>query len=145
MLQTAHINFILNNLVKIIVLCLLAPRTHLSIPAAVVSLFVATLVPFLTHLEHYRSPRPASLLSVYLGLVLLFDIVRTRTLWVIHDNRPFAITFSVDVGVHLALLLAINICFNAATTDQELPRETRANVYTRGLFWWLNPLFWAGL
>ncbi|KAF1936458.1 hypothetical protein EJ02DRAFT_470428 [Clathrospora elynae] len=142
--QTARITFILINFVKLFVLCLLAPRTPLSIPAAVVSLFVAICVPFLTHLEHYRSPRPASLLSLYLGHVLLFDIVCTRTLWIIQDNRPFAITFSVGVGVHLALFLAINICSDAATTDQKLPRETRANVYTRGLFWWLNPLFWLG-
>ncbi|KAF1936890.1 hypothetical protein EJ02DRAFT_459161 [Clathrospora elynae] len=142
--QTANITFILINFVKLIIHCLLAPSTPLSIPAAVVSLFVAICMPFLTHLEHYRSPRPASLLSLYLGHVLLFDIVRTRTLWIIQDNRPFAITFSVGVGVHLALFLAINICSDAATTDQNLPRETRANVYTRGLFWWLNPLFWLG-
>ncbi|RMZ69313.1 ABC transporter integral membrane type 1 [Pyrenophora seminiperda CCB06] len=142
--QTAHITFILANLVKLIVLCILAPRTPLSVPAAAVGLFVAICVPFLTHLEHYRTSRPSSLLSLYLGLVLLFEIVRTRTLWVIEDNRPFAITFSVGVGVHLALFLAINICSNAATTDQRLPRETRGNVYTRGLFWWLNPLFWLG-
>jgi hypothetical protein len=99
-------------------------------------------VSFLTHLEHYGSPWPASLLSLYLGLVFLFDIVRARTLWIIQDNRPFAITFSVGVGVHLALFLAINICSDAATIDQKLPRETRAKVYTRRLFWWLNPLFW---
>ena len=144
LLQTAHITFILINFVKLIVLCLLAPRTPFSIPAAAVGLFVAICVPFLTHLEHYRSSRPASILSLYLGLVLLFDIVRTRTLWIIQDNRPFATTFSAGIGVHLALFLAINICSNAATTDQRLPRETIANVYTRGLFWWLNPLFWLG-
>ncbi|CAE7199875.1 hypothetical protein P3342_010333 [Pyrenophora teres f. teres] len=142
--QIAHVGFILINLVKLIVLCVSAPRTSFSIPTAIVSLFVALCVPLLTHLEHYRSPRPTSLLSLYLGLVLLFDIVRTRTLWVIQNNRPFAITFSVGVGVHVLLFLAINICSNAATTDQRLPRETRANVYTRGLFWWLNPLFWLG-
>ncbi|EDU42146.1 MdlB ABC-type multidrug transport system ATPase and permease component [Pyrenophora tritici-repentis] len=142
--QIAHISFIHINFVKLIVLCVSAPRTPFSIPTAIVGLFVALCVPLLTHLEHYRSPRPTSLLSLYLGLVLLFDIVRTRTLWIIQDNRPFAITFSVGVGVHLILFLVINICSNAATTDQRLPRETRANVYTRGLFWWLNPLFWLG-
>lgn len=142
--QTAHITFILTNILKLIVLCLLTPRTPLSIPAAVVSLFVAACMPFLTHLEHYRSPRPASLLSLYLGLVLLFDIVRTRTLWIIQENQSFAIASSFGVGVHLALFLAINICSDAASTDQKLPHETRANVYTRGLFWWLNPLFWLG-
>lgn len=144
MLQTAHIALIFINAIKLLVLCLVAPRTSFSIPAAVLCVFVAICLPILTHLEHYRSPRPASLLSLYLGLILLFDVVRTRTLWVIQDNRPFAITFSVGVGVHLVLFLAINICSNAATTDHRLPRETRANIYTRGLFWWLNPLFWLG-
>jgi ATP-binding cassette subfamily C (CFTR/MRP) protein 1 len=107
-------------------------------------LFVAICLPFLTHLEHYRSQQPASLVPLYLGLVLLFDVIRTRTLWIIEHNRPFAVTFSVGVGFHLVLFLAINLCSNVATTEQKLPRETRANVYNRGLFWWLNPLFWLG-
>ncbi|KAH5529875.1 hypothetical protein HBI29_022040 [Parastagonospora nodorum] len=142
--QTAHITFILINSAKLIVICASAPRTPFSISVAALGLFVAICMLFLTHLEHYRSSRPASLLSLYLGLSLLFDIVRTRTLWIVERNRTFAITFSIGVGIHLVLFLAINICSNAATTDQRLPHETRANVYTRGLFWWLNPLFWLG-
>ncbi|EAT92607.2 hypothetical protein SNOG_01112 [Parastagonospora nodorum SN15] len=138
------LTFILINSAKLIVICASAPRTPFSISVAALGLFVAICMLFLTHLEHYRSSRPASLLSLYLGLSLLFDIVRTRTLWIVERNRTFAITFSIGVGIHLVLFLAINICSNAATTDQRLPHETRANVYTRGLFWWLNPLFWLG-
>jgi hypothetical protein len=104
MLQTAHIAFILINSNKLVVLCLSAQKTPLSISTAAVSLFVAICLPFLTHLEHYRSLRPTSLVPLYLRLILLFYIIRTRTLWNIEHNRPFAVT-SCEIPIERTCLL----------------------------------------
>ncbi|XP_044721310.1 ABC transporter domain-containing protein [Hirsutella rhossiliensis] len=129
-------------LLLLVLLCVpgLVPKTRASILAAALVLCVGFLCLALSHLEHLKSVRPSALLSLYFGLTLLLDLVRARTLWAIQGNRPFFIAFSAGLGFKLASLVAVSL----ENRSGRGPRETAGNVFTRGLFWWLNPLLWRG-
>lgn len=123
------------------------PKTRASIPAAALNLYISTLLLALSHFEHLNSVRPSALLSLYFGLSILFDIITARTLWTIDDNLPFAVAFSVALGFKLALFILESLEKEAGyqrANEGVVSPETSGNVFTRGLFWWLNPLLWKG-
>ena len=76
---------------------------------------------------------------------MLFDAVRDRTLWTIHHNLLYSILFTTSLGFKLALFLLESLEKEAGyTLQQTLSKETAGNVFTRGFFWWVNPLLWRG-
>lgn len=121
-------------------------RTLLSIPAAVFSLIASILICILSDLEHRKSLRPSTLLNIYLFFSLLFDIVQTRTLWLIDGFDRVATTFSVSLTLKLALLIVEAIEKSAFFTGpyRSIPKEASSSVYNRSVFWWLNRLFLLG-
>ncbi len=90
--------------------------------------------------------RPSALLSLYFGVSLLFDGVRARTLWTLQDNLPFAIAFSVSIGFKLALFILESLSKESGYDHsyENLSKETAGNVFSRSLFWWVNPLLLTG-
>ncbi|ETN41096.1 uncharacterized protein HMPREF1541_03031 [Cyphellophora europaea CBS 101466] len=136
-------------LVKLIFLVIpnFVPKTRASIATAALSFYISLLLLALSHFEHLRSVRPSALLSLYFGLSILFDTIRARTLWTIEGNLPFAVAFSVDLGFKLALFIFESLEKESGyrrATYETVSHETAGNVFTRGLFWWLNPLLWKG-
>ena len=146
--KAAHALFIILQFIKLIVLIVpgLVPKTRASIAATALTLYLSIILIGLSHFEHLRSFRPSALLSLYFGISLVFDIVRTRTLWSIHGNVLFATLFSVSLGFKLALFILESLEKEAGYSQayDRLAAETAGNVFTRSLFWWLNPLLWKG-
>jgi hypothetical protein len=80
---------------------------------------------------------------------LLFDIAKTRTLWlrsVGQVDETIAILTSVTVGIKL-LLLMLEAVQKRHTLRKEYsgyPPEATAGIFNRLFFVWLNPLFRSG-
>ncbi|KAI1626473.1 hypothetical protein EDD37DRAFT_648899 [Exophiala viscosa] len=143
-----HACFIAVQLVKLIFLVIpgFVPKTRASIAASALTFYIAIALTILSRFEHLRSVRPSALLSLYFGISLLFDAIRARTLWTLQDNVPFAVLFSVSLGFELALFILESLEKESGfdRSYETLSRETAGNVFTRGLFWWVNPLLWKG-
>ena len=123
----------------------MVPKTRATIAAQSLTLYLSIILIALSHFEHIRSVRPSALLSLYFGVSLLFDTVRDRTLWIIHHNILYSILFTISLGFKLALFVLESLEKESGyTLQQTLSKETAGNVFTRSLFWWLNPLLWRG-
>lgn len=119
------------------------------ITSAAVAFTSALCIIAVSYLEHLRSPRPSSLLNLYLLLTVLLDAARTRTLWLVSlnsDENIFSYLFTVAVVLQTVLLLlelkrkSDWIDWDAKTHS---PEET-AGIFGLGAFVWLNSLFLAG-
>lgn len=123
-----------------------APRTAATIPCTVVSVVAFIVFFYVSHLEHLRSLRPSTVLNVYLGISLILDIARARTLWLIINNQVVAACFSASCALKAVVLVL------EATEKQSLlidrskasAKEATSGIYSRSLFWWLNSLLWNG-
>ena len=102
----------------------------------------------LSHYEHSRSVQPSVLINVYLLLSLIFDVVRTRTLWLIPGPvvRNLAVITSMSVGIKLGILILEAQEKRGILLEvyKDLPPEATSGIYKRSVFWWLNPLFRSG-
>ena len=61
-------------------------------------------IGLLSFFFHNRSVRPPTILQIYLFISLLFDIARTRTLWLVRSDAVLAAIFT-GVTVSKALML----------------------------------------
>jgi hypothetical protein len=103
----------------------------------------------LSYAEHTRSVRPSFILNAYLFCSLLFDIARTRTLWLRSAdsfNDIIATVTSVAVGAKLlvGILEAVEKRSILKSEYQGYPPEATAGFYSQAVFYWLNPLFKVG-
>lgn len=108
-------------------------------------LFLATL----SYAEHARSVRPSFILNAYLFCSLLFDIARTRTLWLrsansFNDIIATVTTVSLGVKALLVVLEAVEKRHILESDFQGYPPEATAGLYNQAVFYWLNPLFKNG-
>ncbi|KAE8135416.1 P-loop containing nucleoside triphosphate hydrolase protein [Aspergillus pseudotamarii] len=126
-----------------------ANRTQASIAANAVLTVGTVFLGILSYAEHNYSVRPSLLLGIYLSITLLFDIAKTRTLWLrelAEINRIIAILTSVAVGVKALLLLLETVEKRRILKNvyEKLPPEATGGIFNRFFFWWLNPLFKTG-
>lgn len=121
-------------------------RTRATLAAALLALAAALGLWILSYVEHTRSIRPSSIINAYLLLTLFFDAAQLRTRWLRGDN----LAGNGVVSSILAVKLLVLIC--EATEKRRLlvapyvdpSPEATSGLYTRGLFWWLIPLFRLG-
>jgi ATP-binding cassette, subfamily C (CFTR/MRP), member 1 len=118
------------------------------VPAVVLSLLDVLFITALSFVEHSRSVRPSSLLSVYLLLSILLDSAQVRTLFL----RPYypsslAGTATASVGLKVLLLL-LEIQHKEKylnpTHREKHPPEELSGIFGRTVFSWLNALFVQG-
>ncbi|KNG85917.1 ABC multidrug transporter [Aspergillus nomiae NRRL 13137] len=126
-----------------------ANRTQASIAANAVLTVGILFLGVLSYAEHYYSVTPSLLLSIYLSITLLFDIAKTRTLWLrelAEINRTIAILTSVAVGVKALLLLLETVEKRRILKNSYVnyPPEATGSIFNRFFFWWLIPLFRTG-
>ena len=115
-------------------------------PSAALS-FVTTLSLLIqVGLEHGRIVRPAPLVSVYLLATIVTDAVQIRTLYlrgyVIEIARLLCGTLACKV-----LLLVLETWSKKShlkPVEDEYSPEELAGVFSRGTFWWLNPILFLG-
>lgn len=123
-----------------------APTTAATLPTGGLTIGGFVVLMLVSYWQHMRSERPSTSLTVYMGLSLLLDLARARTLFYIAGSR-----------VPAWLFLASH-CFKIVIFVLELVQKSRllkpgrgytsneatSNVYSRSLFIWLNPLFIKG-
>ena len=121
------------------------PKTRATIGTTLVTVLTSLFLLFFSHLEHLRSIRPSTILNVFLGFTLLFDLARLRTLYFM-SNQTVTSLFAVSW-----VIKAIILAFEATEKRQLLkkayensPIESTSGVINRALFWWLRDLLWRG-
>lgn len=123
---------------------------HALSVAAATSLFIASLFTgALSYAEHSRSRRPSSLIGAYVFLTLLFDIVQTRTFWLLgpsHYDRTVARLLTASIA-----LKAIILCLESVSKNRwihwiasEHSPEESSGIFSLGVFFWLYRLFLRG-
>ncbi|KAJ5546687.1 hypothetical protein N7494_004272 [Penicillium frequentans] len=126
-----------------------ADATMASLPTnAILAVGVLGLMA-LSYAEHTRSVRPSFILNAYLFCSLLFDIARTRTLWLRSAdsfNDIIATVTSVALGAKLLVVIleAVEKRSILKSEFQGYPPEATAGFYSQAVFYWLNPLFKVG-
>ena len=120
--------------------------TGASVPSAALAFVDSIAIFVLISLEHSRSIRPSSLLTLYLLLSLAFDAVQVRTLYLRQETSVILGLSTAVLGSKLCLLL---LEVPNKRSYLQLPYkgyspEATSSVVNRGLFWWLNPLIKNG-
>ncbi|KAL3460707.1 P-loop containing nucleoside triphosphate hydrolase protein [Aspergillus heterothallicus] len=124
-------------------------RTDASIPINALLTFATFLLGLLSYTEHSFSVTPSFLLNIYLLVTLLFDIAKTRTLWLRQSggiSETIAIITSVVVALKFLLFVIEALEKRSILRDEykAYPPEDTAGIFNKALFWWLNPLFQKG-
>ncbi|KAL6239814.1 hypothetical protein BDW75DRAFT_197446 [Aspergillus navahoensis] len=127
-----------------------ALRTDASVAVNAILTPAFFLLSLLSYAEHNFSTPPSFLLNVYLFVTLLFDIAKTRTLWLWQSggaSQIIASLTSVTVGLKLFLLFLESSNKRSILRDEygAYPPEAAGGIFSRIFFWWLNPLFRRGL
>ncbi|KAL0930703.1 ABC transporter [Colletotrichum truncatum] len=97
----------------------------------------------LSFLEHTHSPRPSILINIYLLVTVLFDIARSRTLWISRASRneTYQAQFSVTVTVLKAIIFVLESL--KATRVLQSP-ELTSGIISLSTYFWVNTLLITG-
>lgn len=121
-------------------------RTSASIACVVTSIVATGTLSACSIFEHYRSPRPSSIIEIYVSLSLVFDVARVRTLFATKDARSLAwITLAALPTKFVLLILELKDKTSSLPDKDGKPApEYVANFFNRLIFWWINPLLLSG-
>ena len=122
-----------------------ALKTRTTVVAAVFYLVDSFVLFTLSYLEHSFSVQPSALLNTYLFVSILFDIARTRTLWLLLSNTAIPSIFTVSL-VLKSLVFSLELAHKArfSISRKEWTPEERSGVFDKSLFTWLNKLMVTG-
>lgn len=120
-------------------------KTRASIPCAIVTVIAYLVLPVLSYAEHAKTVRPSLLLNGFLLISLLCDVVRARSLWLLNKDK-IASDFTACVALKclIFVLEAVEKRHILKPEHQTKSPEATSGIYSRSLFWWLNPLFCNG-
>jgi len=121
-------------------------QSRASIVAAVLSLATAVALIVLSYLEHVRSLRPSSTINAYLLLSVPCDAAKVRTLWLRGGSSLLAGIVSAMLVIKLLVLVveAGEKRRILLSTHTDISPEDTSGLYSRSLFWWLNPILLTG-
>lgn len=120
--------------------------TIVSIPSAVVSLVTAVVLSVLSYIEHTRSVRPSTIISLYLAGSILLDVAQCRTLWLRQGNDLVAAVFTTGLISKCAMLATEAVEKRRILNEPYTlyPPEAIGGVLNRSVFWWINSLLIRG-
>lgn len=121
-------------------------ETEASIAAAAINLVVAIQLAALSWIEHSRSVRPSTLLSIYLLFTIFFDLPQARTLWLQRSVNGIAGVFSAGLVLR-AMLLVLEILEKRPylmPNYRHLSPEATSGIINRSFMWWVTGIFHAG-
>ncbi|KAG9231678.1 putative multidrug resistance-associated protein [Amylocarpus encephaloides] len=101
---------------------------------------------FLSHAEHVRTLTPSTIINSYLFVTLLFDVARTRTLWIQSAPKPLTAVFTATTVVKfgIAVIESIEKRGILLFQYQHSSPEATSGIYNRSFFWWLNGIMRLG-
>lgn len=124
-------------------------KVSVSLASSALCFLASALTIPLSYLEHGKSRRPSTVLSIYLFLTLLLDTACARTLWLTNTSHAMgtnARIFTATVAFKVVILL---IASKQKTTwlhwdsEKHSPEES-SGFFDLGMFTWLKRLFKAG-
>lgn len=126
--------------------------SNAAVPSAALGLVSALAMLALSGLEHTRCAKPSSLLNAYLLISLLLDAAQCRTLWLgasSPSTAPYARLFTASLAVKAVVLLLESVqkgkwLLPRAGDEHDHSPEEVSNIYSLGVYYWLNDLFLRG-
>ncbi|KAG9504500.1 hypothetical protein J7337_004473 [Fusarium musae] len=119
---------------------------RVSVAAACVSFASSLMSCVLSRVEHAKSPRPSSLLSLFLAVSLLLDVALLRTLWLVRMGAAIPAVFTAAFTLK-AIIIVLEGWSKAqclvAGSGPHSP-EVTAGLYARAVFAWVTPLLLTG-
>jgi ATP-binding cassette, subfamily C (CFTR/MRP), member 1 len=121
------------------------PVTRYTTTAASITLAGAIGLTALVLLEHARSNRPSTIISIYLLTQVMADSVVVRTLKLRSHSSPIINATWASICFQLALLI-----LESTTKRSHLNNPTQygveetSGILDRSIVGWLNTLFWRG-
>jgi ATP-binding cassette, subfamily C (CFTR/MRP), member 1 len=115
-------------------------RTQLSLTAGILSVLDAAAIGLLSFFYHNRSVRPSTILQLYLFISLLFDVARTRTLWLVRSDAVLAGIFTAATASK-SLMLCLETIEKRRILEpafRNLMREATSGFANLSIFWSLN-------
>ena len=124
----------------------ISETSQIAIASAAVGLVAAIALGVLSILEHRNTSRPSFLISIFLLLSILFDIVRARTAWLGSEARALAGTTTAAVAFKTAILALETVNKRSILLEaySKLSKEATSGLLSRGLFLWLSSLLVQG-
>jgi ATP-binding cassette subfamily C (CFTR/MRP) protein 1 len=124
------------------------PITWTAIPSSLISLLSTFALFVLTVLEHKKSIRPSSLVTIYLSAAIINDCVQLRTL-ILRGYVPSLVIISALSVAAKSIAFALESLskqsyLKPAEDGKEYGSEELTSFFGRRLFFWLNPLFLRG-
>lgn len=101
---------------------------------------------YLSYLEHHRSLRTSLILNSYLFITTVLNIVRTRTTWLLQEERSYSILFTVATAASAALVAMEAIPKSRwlkCSHEGASPEET-SGLYSLLFISWVAPLLRLG-
>jgi ATP-binding cassette subfamily C (CFTR/MRP) protein 1 len=130
----------------LLILWVKQPLTRLSVASAALGFVGAVAVVILVGIEHNRILRPSSLVLLYLLATLFTDAIQIRTLFLRGYVAAIARLSCASLASR-ALLLVVESwtkeSYLKPVEDGYSPEEL-ASVFSRSVFWWLNPILLLG-
>ena len=125
-------------------------KTRAAAAADSLSLVATSSALVLSFLDHQRSHRPSTLLSLYLSASAILGIARVRTLWLLASGGPVPPVMTVVFVLTVFALLVQSIERESSASDgpqsgEKLHSpERRSGFWTRTCFIWLASTFRLG-
>ncbi|KAF5540282.1 multidrug resistance-associated 1 [Fusarium mexicanum] len=119
---------------------------RVSVAAACVSFASSLMSCVLSRVEHAKSPRPSSLLTLFLAVSLLLDIALLRTLWLIPVITAIPAVFTAAFALKAIIVVLegwSKASYLVAGSGPHSP-EVTAGLYARAVFAWVTPLLLTG-
>ncbi|KAH7483159.1 ABC transporter [Fusarium oxysporum f. sp. matthiolae] len=119
---------------------------RVSVAAACVSFASSLMSCVLSRAEHAKSPRPSSLLSLFLAVSLLLDVALLRTLWLVPMSTAIPAVFTAAFALKAIVVVLegwSKAPYLVADPGPHSP-EVTAGLYARAVFAWVTPLLLMG-
>lgn len=123
------------------------PRTKISVPSAAVAMTSTLGLLLLSLYEHTHSPRPSSLICLYLLVSIIFEIAQVRTLWLLDPaSYPLAATATIALATRSLLLVSETNGKGKHLSPQcsRISPESSTGIFSHSTYWWLNRFFISG-
>lgn len=100
----------------------------------------------LSYMVHQRSLRPSTLLGLYLSALVILDIPRVRTIWLIGSANEEATAMTVSLSLTVVALLLESTEKKSSVVEEKrfCAPEEYCGVWNRTAFAWLTATFRAG-
>lgn len=135
---------------QIAVLALRAQRTNLqtnaSLAADLLLLLASIGAVLVSFLDHQRSLRPSTILSLYLSVLIIVNVARARTLWLIGTDNSMPVVMTVNLTFLIISLAAESVERQSSLKSRKRvgAPEQYSGFWNRASFMWLAATFRAG-